>query len=135
MNTSIARASSVKSLVSCFYGPFIFPYFANDSVGARDPLERSRMLIVSADVVLDCLDEVAHGMKGSATDAFACDLGKPAFDLVQPRGAGRSEVKVITRVCTEPPLHLRMLVGAVVVQNQMNIECSIGRTIELLQET
>jgi len=74
-------------------------------------------------------------MKGAATDAFACHLGKPAFDLVQPRGAGRGKVKVITRLCPEPMLHLRMLVRAVVVQDQMNIECRIGGVVNLLQET
>ena len=32
------------------------------------------------------LDQVAQAMKGSTTDAFACDVGKPGFDLVQPKG-------------------------------------------------
>ena len=93
------------------------------------------MLIVFADVVLDCLDEVAHGMKGSATDAFACDLGKPAFDLVQPRGAGRGKVKMITRVGTEPVLHLRMLVRAVVVQDQMHFRMGREILIQMIQES
>jgi len=93
------------------------------------------MLVVFADIVLNGLDQVAHGMKGSTTDAFACDVGKPAFDLVQPRGAGRGKVKVIARVCPEPLLHLRMLVRAVVVEDEMNLECRIGRIIDLLQKT
>jgi DDE superfamily endonuclease len=59
-------------------------------------------------VVLDCSDELGH-MKASAADALACDLGKPAFDLIQPRGTSRGKVKVITRVCAEPLLYLRML--------------------------
>ena len=67
------------------------------------------------------MNEVAHGAKGSAADAFARDLREPALDLVQPRGAGRGKVNVIAGVCVEPLLHCRMLVRAVVVQDEMDL--------------
>ena len=88
-----------------------------------------------ADVVLDGFDELGYRVKGSTANALARDLGKPAFDLIQPRGTGRGKVNVITRVCIEPLLYLRMLVRAVVVQDEMNIELRICSTIDLLQET
>src|ERR1039458_9970980 len=97
-------------------------YLPNNRVCARDPLERAWALVVFADVCLDRLHEVAHGAKGSAADAFARDLREPALDLVQPRGAGRGKVNVIAGVCAEPLLHFRMLVRAVVVQDERSEE-------------
>ena len=84
-------------------------------------MERSRVLVVFADVLLDRCDEVAHGAKGPAADAFARDLSEPAFDLVQPGGAGRGKVNLIARVCVEPLLHFGMLVRAVVIEDQVDI--------------
>ena len=61
-------------LVSCLSSPFILPYLANNGVGARDPLERLRILVVFAELVLNGWDEVAYRVKGSTANAFAIFL-------------------------------------------------------------
>jgi hypothetical protein len=109
------QASEEKRAIKADHGAFS-PQDAHVLVGANNAqlLRKTgpRILVAFADVVLDCFDELGHGVKGSAANALACDLGKPAFDLIQPRGAGRGKVKVITRVGAEPLLYLRMLVRA-----------------------
>ena len=61
-------------------------------------MEGSRIL----DIVVNRRDQVANASEGSATDPFACDFAKPAFDLVEPRGTGRGEVHVINAKILQP---------------------------------
>ena len=56
---------------------------------------------------------------------FRVISGEPAFDLVKPGRTGRGEVHVITRSRCQPRLHVRMFVGSVVVEDQMNVQISI----------
>ena len=57
------------------------------------------------------------------------DEGEEAFDLVEPGGIGGREVNVPTRTAGEPGLDLGMLVGGVVVDDEMDVE--LGRHIGL----
>ena len=50
---------------------------------------------------------------------------EPAFDLIEPGGAGRREMHVIARVAGEPSLDGRRLVSGVIVEHQMDVK--IGR--------
>src|SRR5260370_6600127 len=61
-------------------------------------------------------------MKRAATDGALSDEGKEAFDLVEPGGIGGREVNVPTRTACEPSSDLRMLVGGVVVDDEMDVE-------------
>ena len=57
------------------------------------------------------------------------DEGEETFDLVEPGGIGGREVNVPTRTAGEPSLDLGMLVGGVVVDDEMDVE--LGRHIGL----
>src|SRR3954469_8080309 len=59
--------------------------FAGDAAGARNPVERLWIAVVRPDVVMDGEDQVAHAAERAAPNAFAGDLGKPAFDLIERR--------------------------------------------------
>ena len=61
-------------------------------------------------------------VEGATADGFLAPFPKPAFDQVSPRGAGGSKVEVTARLSFQPSLHLGVLVGAVVVQNEMKGE-------------
>ena len=50
------------------------------------------------------------------------DEGEEAFDLVEPGGIGRREVNVPTRTACEPSSDLGMLMGGVVVDDEMDVE-------------
>jgi hypothetical protein len=74
-------------------------------------------------------DEVGGGLEGAATDGALGDECEEAFDLVEPGGIGGREVNVTTRTAGEPSLDLGMLVGSVVVDDEMDVE--LGRHIGL----
>lgn len=65
------------------------------------------------------LVQFADAPEGSATDALASDLGKLAFDLVEPRGPGRS-AEVIPRPVSQPVRYLRVFVCSVIIEDQMD---------------
>src|SRR6266849_7865529 len=98
------------------------------------PDEWARVLVVFAYIGANCSDESRHAAEGSAPDPLARDLGEEALDKVQPRGAGGGEVEVKPRMLGHPRLHGRMLVGTVVVQDQMDVAPAGGLPLDLVQE-
>ena len=82
-----------------------------------------------ADEAVDFFDEVGGGHERAATDSALGDEGEEAFDLVEPGGVGGREVSVPTRTAGEPCSDLGMLVGGVVVDDEMDVE--LGRHIGL----
>ena len=48
---------------------------------------------------------------------FSSECGKPSFYLVDPRGAGRCEVKVIARVSGKPPADTGVFVCLIVIED------------------
>ena len=64
----------------------------------------------------------AHAVEAAAPDGLAGNQGEPAFDQVEPRGAGRGEVQMEARMGGEPVLDRRMLVGPVVVADQVQFQ-------------
>ena len=103
--------------------------FLDDCVSRSSPHEGLRVCIVGADVAVDFLDEVGGGVEGAAADGTLGDEGEEAFDLVEPRSIGRREVNVPTPTACEPSSDLGMLVGGVVVDDEMDVE--LGRHIGL----
>lgn len=82
-----------------------------------------------ADEAVDFFDEVGGGNERATTDSALGDEGEEAFDLVEPGGVGGREVNVPTRTAGEPRSDLGMLVGGVVVDDEMDVE--LGRHIGL----
>src|SRR6202008_2022720 len=60
--------------------------------------------------------------EGSPTDGLLRDDVEPDFHLVEPGRVGRREVHVVTGACCQPALDARMLVGSVVINDQMHVE-------------
>ena len=77
---------------------------------------------MSVDAALDFFDEVGGGIERAATNSLLGDEGEEPFDLVEPGGVGRREVNVPTRPACEPSSDLGMLVGGVVVDDEMDVE-------------
>jgi hypothetical protein len=101
--------------------------FLKDGVSCSSPHEGLRICVVSADEAVDFFDEVGGGIEGATTDRALGDERKEAFDLVEPRGVGGDEVNMPTRTAREPRSDLGMLVGGVVVDDEMDIQ--LGRHI------
>lgn len=72
------------------------------------------------DEVIDGGLEVDDGAEGALFEAAAGELGEKALDGVKPRPGGRHEVEGLTRMPREPSADLRLLVGGVVVEDDVN---------------
>jgi len=73
------------------------------------------------DVVLDSGDQFWNAGKNAATNPVLCDVAKEAFDHVEPRSTGRSEVHVDALIPRQPCLHRGVLVRGVVVSDHVNL--------------
>src|SRR5258707_8642604 len=87
-----------------------------------------------ADVAANGGDEGGNTAERATAQALAGELGEEALDEIQPGGASRGEVKMKSRVLREPRLHRGMLVGAVVVENEMEVVTARGLPIDRVQE-
>ncbi len=71
----------------------------------------------------------------ASADALCGDLGKKAFDQVEPRRAGWREVQLEARVLRQPGLDLGRLVGGVVVEHEMHVARLEDSAVDAAQKT
>jgi len=77
---------------------------------------------MTADVIANGLGEFLHDVERAATKALLGQISKPAFDPIEP-GTGRGrKVQVKARVATQPTLNPGMLMGAVIVDDQVQVQ-------------
>lgn len=79
-------------------------------------------------------DEVGGGIERSSTTGALGDEREEAFDLIEPGGVGWREVNVPTRPAGEPGPDLGMLVGGVVVDDEMDVRLVRHVTFDVTQE-
>ena len=91
-----------------------------DLIGGFGPDEGFGVPVVIGDVTLDGVFEFGDGFEDAAPDAPSCDGGEEAFDRVQPGGGCGRKVEDPSWVIRQPGVHFGMLVGSVVVQNDMD---------------
>src|SRR5665213_3386328 len=91
-----------------------------DGIGVRLPAERFRIDIMFGQVSVDGGLEVDDAEECAASEPALGEGGEEAFYRVQPGGAGRGKVEGHARVTGEPGDHLRVLVGSVVVEDDMH---------------
>jgi hypothetical protein len=60
------------------------------------------------------------------------DLAEEALDEVEPGGTGRGEVHFETGMAQQPPADCSGLVGAVVVQDEVDVEVVRDLTVDLV---
>ena len=66
--------------------------------------------------------EFGHAVEHTAADGVSGDQAEEAFDQVDPGGRGGREMEVEAGMAFEPGLDLGVLVGGVIVDNQVQIE-------------
>src|SRR5580692_10828829 len=86
------------------------------------------------DVLLDGLDEFGNAPEHSSTDSLFGQVSEPSFHKVKPGTTGGDEVHVEARMTRDPSLYLRMFVGRVVVDDQVQGEIGIGAFIDGVEE-
>src|SRR5680860_258418 len=105
-----------------------------DGVGAGGPDEGFGLGVVGLQVALDGGDQVGDGVEHSATQGLVGQVAEPSLDEVEP-GTGRGrEVQTEARVLGQPALDVGVLVGGVVVQDQMNVQALGGLPVDGLEE-
>src|SRR3990172_46532 len=101
---------------------------------AGRPDERLGSIVVGFDEFLDGRDQLRNTREAAAANALVGQLAEPAFDQVEPRSRGRREVQLKASMLGQPALHLRMVVRAVVVQDQVDVQLRRNALIDLAQE-
>src|SRR4051812_15680648 len=72
--------------------------------------------------------------KRAAADSHARNLEEPPLDEIQPRAAGRHEMKVHARMTAEPPSDGRAFVRAQIVQDEMEVLARRRRGVDPPEE-
>jgi len=79
-------------------------------------------------------DEVFDASKAASADCLLGNKSEPAFDLVEPGRIGWRVMDVEAGPLCEPESYLGMLVGGIVVDDQMNVEMLGHDLIDALEE-
>ena len=86
-------------------------------------------------VVGDGLDELSDAGDGEAFELPSREFTEEALNEIQPRGGGRGEVELHSRVFLEPYPNSRMLVRGVVVENDVDVELGRDGPLDLTEES
>jgi len=78
--------------------------------------------------------ELANAVEGAAANGFIGYACEPTFDQIQPGRARGCEVEMEAGMTGKPLLHLGMLVGAVVVADEVQVEAAVP-FVENLKES
>ena len=89
---------------------------------------------MAVDVILNRSDQLLHAIERAATQALLSQIAEPALDQVQPRARGGREVQVESRMAAQPTFDIGMLMGGVVVHDQMQVPLGGRLAINPLQK-
>ena len=105
-----------------------------DVRAARFPLVRLRTLVVLGQIGRDHVGQFLHAREAARPDAVPGQIREEPLDQVHPRTRGRREVHVEPLVPLQPNLHLRVLVRAIVVRDDVHREILRDLAVDLLEE-
>ena len=92
------------------------------------------MLVVVLGEAVDFCDEVLDALEGAAADRLLGDESEPALNLIEPRGISWRVVDMEARPRSQPEAHPGVLVGGVVVDDQMHVEFCRDGLVDALEE-
>ena len=92
------------------------------------------MGVIGVGEVSDLVDELADRGERAAPDRFLGNDVEPDLDLIDPGGVGGGEVDVIAGPSSEPALDFDVFMGAVIVDDEVDIEVPGHVGVDVLQE-
>jgi hypothetical protein len=92
------------------------------------------MGVVVIDVALGVGNLLTYAVKRSAANCLLGNQAEPALDLIQPTRVRRREVHVRARPFGQPRFDFWMLVGRIVVDDQMHLEVRGHCAVNMIQE-
>ena len=107
--------------------------FDDGACGSRPDEERG-VGVVLVEVVIDGHLQVDDGVEHATTYALSGDLGEEALDQVEPGRRCRREMHVEAGMTGQPRLDLGVLVGGVVVGDQVDIEVRRDLPVDPVEE-
>ena len=90
--------------------------------------------VIAVGEVEDLFLELGDRGERATADGFLGDDIEPDLDLVEPGGVGGSEMDMVAGPSGEPALDLGMLVGAVVVDVEVDVEVRGHVGLDVLEE-
>ena len=93
-----------------------------DGICRGSPGERGRVGVPVVGEALDSADQLLHLTEGAASNGALGDDVEPDLDLVEPGSVGRREVDVETWMFGQPHFDLGVLVGPVVVDDDVEVQ-------------
>ena len=109
--------------------------FAEDLLALRLPSVRLRLEVALRQIAHDIIGELAHAGEAPFADDILRQLSEEALDQIEPGRARRREVNMKSRMLCEPLLDTLLFVGAVVVDDQVQIQVLRRFPVDLLEET
>jgi hypothetical protein len=82
----------------------------------------------------DVGDQGPDAAKAARADDLGGDFAKEAFHQVKPRGRGRNKMEMKTGMTLKPSGNLGVLVGRVVVADDVKLELGSDLLVDLAQE-
>ena len=89
---------------------------------------------MSFNVLLNDTNQRRDIVKAAPPDLFLRQFPEPSLHHVQPGTGCRREMEIEARMPTEPGLYPRMLMGTVIVYDQMKLQGRRGFGIDLLDK-
>src|SRR6185437_9952019 len=105
-----------------------------DRVGGSGPRERTTMQIIVSNIVVDLLNQLFDAVEGAAPDFLLGDEPEPALDLVEPAGVSGRVMNVVARMTGHPGLDLGMLVSAVVIGDEVDVQTRRNIAVEMVEK-
>ena len=105
-----------------------------DGVGGRGPHEGPGIGVVVLGEAQNLLLELGDGREGAAADSLLRDEVEPDLDLVEPGSVGGGEVEMVAGPVGQPAFDAGMLVGGVVVDDEVDIEVRGHVGVNVFQE-
>lgn len=85
-------------------------------------------------ILFDGGNQFGHAAKSTPPDTFVSDLAEPTFNHVQPGTRSRNEMQMEPRMPPNPGFDPRMLMGSVIVHDQVQVQFGRRFGVDLLQE-
>ena len=86
------------------------------------------------EILLNGNFEVVYAPKHTATDPLLGNVPEKALYQIDPRGRGRREMHVKSRVLSHPVFDIGMLVCRIVIDDQIHIQALVGFPMEFLEK-
>jgi hypothetical protein len=106
----------------------------DDLIGISGPDEGFWVVVSLRQEAIDCRLEVDNRAEHAALQPSPSQLGKEALDGIEPGCRFRGVVEHKTGVPTEPSPHLRVLVAAVIVEDDVDNFADRGLGLDRIQK-